>query len=36
LKELKCSFVFTSEDYIPYSSNDVVLVQTPELTMNFN
>lgn len=36
LKELKCSFVFTPEDYIPYSADDdIILLQTPELTMNF-
>ncbi|MPN19815.1 hypothetical protein SDC9_167187 [bioreactor metagenome] len=36
LKELKCSLIFRPEDYIPYSDDDdIILLQTPELTMNF-
>jgi hypothetical protein len=36
LEELKCSFIIRPLDYVPYSGTaDMILVQTPELTMKF-
>lgn len=36
LEELACSFIIRPLDYVPYSgTEDMILVQTPELTMKF-